>query len=195
MDGLEGVGKTTAARAIAAAWPAHATPEFSSAPFGRALADAVRRTPHRISEDEVGQSLVFLGDFHEVHATHVRPLLAAGEHVVSDRGYLSKYAYQEVVLTDALGAHAARDLLDAVFRHLPPPDLTLYLVAPPDVLRRRITVRDGACDDDRLAFMARAHQAALDRLARTPALRVTTIDADRSPEEVLADALDAIRHS
>ncbi|MFJ6675100.1 dTMP kinase [Actinosynnema sp. NPDC091369] len=192
VDGVEGVGKSTIARTLAAATGARLAPEFSAASFGRALDRAVRGTPHFIAASEVGQSLVFLGDFCEVHASEVAPPVAAGATVVSDRGYLSKYAYQEVVLTGALGEAAARDLLDGVFRHLPTPDLTLHLVAPWDVVRERLVARDGGCDDARLDFMVRAHRAASHRLARTPALRVATIDAARSPEAVLSDAVRAV---
>ncbi|MCE6995010.1 AAA family ATPase [Saccharothrix sp. S26] len=192
VDGVEGVGKTTIARALADAYGAHLAPEFSAASFGRALADAVRETPHLIAASGIGQSLVFLGDFYEVHASAVAPLVAAGATVVSDRGYLSKYAYQDVVLGADLGETAARELLDGVFRHLPTPDLTLHLVAPRGVLRERLVARDGYCDDARLAFMERAHRAALRRSAGTPALRVTTIDAGRSPRAVLSDAVAAV---
>jgi dTMP kinase len=192
VDGVEGVGKTTLARALASAPGAHLAPEFSSASFGRALGEAVRATPHFIAVSEVGQSLVFLGDFYEVHASTVAPLVAAGATVVSDRGYLSKYAYQDVVLTGALGAAASRDLLDGVFRHLPPPDLTLHLVADWGVVRERLVARDGDCDDDRLAFMVKAHEAASRRLTRTPRLRVTTIDAGLSPDAVRSGASRAV---
>ena len=192
VDGVEGVGKTTIARTLARATGAHLAPEFSAASFGRALDRAVRSAPHVIAASGVGQSLVFLGDFYEVHASAVAPLVAAGATVVSDRGYLSKYAYQDVVLTDELGETAARELLDGVFRHLPTPDLTLHLVAPWHVVRDRLLARDGECDDARLSFMARAHRAASRRSTRTPALRVTTIDAGRSPDAVLSDAVRAV---
>ncbi|QFZ18564.1 dTMP kinase [Saccharothrix syringae] len=191
VDGVEGVGKSTVARALASGSAAHLATEFSSAPFGRALEGAVRTAPHFIASSEVGQSLVFLGDFYEVYASEVAPLLAGGTTVISDRGYLSKYAYQEVVLTGALGDTAARGLLDAIFGHLPTPDLTLHLVASRNVLRERLVARDGECDDARLAFMAQAHRAALRRLVRAPDLRVTTIDADRSLDVVTAEAVHA----
>jgi dTMP kinase len=192
VDGVEGVGKTTIARALARASGAHLAPEFSSASFGRALDGAVRVTPHFLAASEVGQSLVFLGDFYEVHASEVAPRLAAGATVISDRGYLSKYAYQDVVLTGALGEAAAQGLLEGIFRHLPTPDLTLHLVASRSVLRERLVARDGDCDDARLAFMMRAHRAASRRVLRTPRLRVATIDASRSLDTVLTAASSAV---
>jgi len=193
VDGVEGTGKTTITQALAAALPVEVAPEFSHAPFGLALGHAVRTSPHYIAVSALGQSLIFLGDFVEVFATKVAPRLAAGVSVVSDRGYLSKYIYQEVVLAGALGTSQARRLLDEVFAHLSPPDLTIYLTTPLHILRARLLRRDGFCDRARVEFIARASESAADYLLRNPHLASITIDTVRPVEVVIADVQQAVR--
>jgi thymidylate kinase len=193
IDGVEGTGKTTIAEILTAALPVEMAPEFSSAPFGIALRDAVRSSPHYISVSALGQSLVFLGDFLEIYASAVAPRLKAGTAVVTDRGYVSKYAYQEVVLRDDLGATRTRQLLDGIFTHLPLPELTIYLTASMDVVRARLVRRDGSCDQARIEFIARAADAMASYLHRLPALNSVTIDAERPVDAVLHDAVLAVR--
>lgn len=195
LDGVEGTGKTTITQALAAALPIEVAPEFSQAPFGVALRDTVRTSPHYISTSALGQSLVFLGDFLEVYASTVAPRLAAGASVVSDRGYLSKYVYQEVVLASAVGTTQARRLLDEVFAHLPPPDLTIYLTAPLHIVRARLQHRDGHCDQAREEFIALAADSAADYLHRNPHIASMTIDTNRPVEAVIGDIQQAVRRA
>jgi len=96
VDGVEGTGKTTIATHLAQTLPVELAPEFSDSVFGHALRAAVTASPHYISSSPLGQSLVFLADFLEVHASCVAPRLDLGVSVVSDRGYLSKYAYRKL---------------------------------------------------------------------------------------------------
>ncbi|HEY0687605.1 MAG TPA: hypothetical protein VGD71_01085 [Kribbella sp.] len=193
VDGVEGTGKTTIAEGLARTLPVELAPEFSAAPFGGALRDAVKSTPHYISSSPLGQSLVFLGDFLEVHASSVAPRLRVGVSVVSDRGYLSKYAYQHVVLSPTLGVTRTRRLLDEVFTHLPPPTLTIRLTAPMQSVRARLVRRDGSCDRAREEFIALAAESAAEYLDRTSELETVTIDTDRPPEEVLHDVRRIVR--
>lgn len=192
LDGVEAAGKTTVATAIAPRLDATVVAEFSDAPFGRALAQAVRTAPHYISASPAGQSLVFLGDFFELHATRVVPVTCRGATVVHDRGYLSKYAYQYTVLAETLGRGRAAALLDHVLGLLPVPDLTVHLVAPLDVIARRLESRDRNASPQRLEFVERAAKAAADRLRRDPPLRHVTVSTDRPLDDVLNDVLAAI---
>lgn len=193
VDGVEGAGKTTLANAIAPTLGAEIVAEFSDAPFGRALAKAVRTAPHYISTSRTGQSLVFLGDFLELHAHRVAPATTAGVTVVHDRGYLSKYAYQHTVLADNLDSERVADLLDDILGLLPAPDLTLHLVAPIEVIARRLEARDRDASAGRLAFIERADTAARARLRRDPPLSHVTISTDQSLANVVEAALAAIR--
>jgi thymidylate kinase len=193
VDGVEGTGKSTITTGLAAMLSIETAPEFSEAPFGQALSTAVQTSPHYISSSKIGQSLVFLGDFLEVHASAVAPRLRAGVSVISDRGYLSKYAYQEVVLSAELGAGPARRLLDLIFAHLRPPALTIYLTAPVEILKDRLIRRDGYCDETREQFMISAADFAEQRLRRTPVLDAVTVDTDRPVADILAELVPAVR--
>lgn len=189
VDGVEGAGKTTLTAGLARLVDADAVREFSDTPFGSALREAVRVSPHFISRSPAGQSLVFLGDFVELHAAAVAPRLAAGRTVLTDRGYLSKYAYQAAVMLDVLPADRVDAVLDTVLGLIPPPDLTLYLSCPPDTVRARLLARDGHCDEDRMDFVRRANLAASARLDRgAPSLRHVVLDATRPPDELAQQA-------
>lgn len=193
IDGTEGAGKTTVTAGLVAALPAVAINEFSDTPFGEALRTAVQANPHFISSSPIGQSLVFLGDFIELYESRIQPALERGQTVITDRGWLSKYAYQSVVLQDAMTRERAASLLDAVMGYFPKPDLTLLLAAPAQVICTRLVERDGECGDDRLAFIERAAAEAKAFAARANSLPVVVIDADRTRDVVLREALSALR--
>jgi dTMP kinase len=189
VDGVEGAGKTTLTGVLGPQLDAVAISEFSKASFGTALREAVRTAPHFISHSPVGQSLVFLGDFIELFESEIEPALAAGRTVITDRGYVSKYAYQRQVLERSLPAAEADALARRLLGYLPRPDLTILLTAPPAVLQRRLIERDGTCDDRRLEFIRRA-DASAETFARSlgPG-RYRRIDTDRPKEEVQAAVL------
>lgn len=192
VDGPEGTGKTTLADGLRARMPCVAVSEFSATAFGAALRSCVRENPHVITESAVGQSLMFLGDFIELYESRVAPAVARGETVLTDRGWVSKYAYQFVVLTRVMDGRRADRLLLEVLGHIPKPDLTILLSTPLPVIRSRLLDRDGSCDDTRLEFIACAARAAHEFVVRTDDLRVVEIDSDRPRELVLGEALDAV---
>jgi thymidylate kinase len=166
--------------------------EFSDAGFGMALREAVKTAPHFISSSATGQSLVFLGDFYELYATKILPHLAAGTSVVTDRVYLSKYAYQQVVMATELGADAAQSLVAAVMAFLPRPALTIYLRCEPEVLTRRLLDRDGHCDEKRRAFIAEADRAASVRLNSEPHLPHVVLNSAVPLDKLVERAVLAI---
>lgn len=194
VDGVEAAGKTTISDLLCERLGGRVAPEFSDAGFGRALQGAVRDTPHFISTSALGQSLVFLGDFFEVHGTVVAPTLAEGGTVISDRGYVSKFAYQAAVLESSLPG-VADALIDRILGLIDPPDLTVYLHAPLEVIRRRLQIRDGSCSAERLAFIATADKLARARLAREPRLTHVLIDTDRPAKGAIRDLMRAIEKS
>jgi len=156
LDGVEGTGKSTLGQLLHDTEGIRVVPEFSGSAVGSALRELVVSSPHYVSSSEIGQSLSFLGDFFELVETFVIPARAAGLTVVSDRGWLSKYAYQLVVLEGGLGTARATTLLDSVLSLMPTPDVTIYLTASRPELFRRLSARDGSCSPERLAFMERA---------------------------------------
>jgi thymidylate kinase len=193
FDGVEAVGKTTIASLLAKTLNAERISEFSGTQVGGALRSAVRHSPHYISASPIGQSLIFIGDFFELYKTRVSPTLAYGRHVVTDRGYLSKYAYQEIVLEKEMTKNEARTLLDAVFLHLPTPDFIILLSSPLETLRQRLIERGEVCDNTRLEFMEKATAAAKDWLNCHTSVRSVIIDSNRKAEATFTDVQSALK--
>jgi dTMP kinase len=191
IDGTEGAGKTTLAKALEEEVEAVMVAEFSRAPFGRALRQAVSLSPHFISASPLGQSLVFLGDFVELFEDEIAPELAACRTVITDRGWLTKLAYQQVVLERSLEPGAAHELLTSILVQIPKPELTILLAAPSEVIRGRLIGRDGHCDENRLAFIERAARVASEA-AEELDLPCARIDTDRDRRDVVDSALAAM---
>jgi dTMP kinase len=193
IDGTEGAGKTTLARGLSEGLDVTPIAEFSATPFGSALRDAVRTSPHFISASPIGQSLVFIGDFIELFESQIAPALEQGETVLTDRGWLTKLAYQQVVLERAMAPGPARSLASSLIELIPSPDLSILLCAPSDVVRQRLLNRDGNCDSERLAFIERASEVCLEIADQDdPPIACTVVDSDQARNTVLAQALRII---
>ena len=117
------------------------------------------------------------------------PLLDAGQWVLLDRFVDSSLAYQGA--GRGLGVEAIRALNEFATGGLTP-DRTLLLRIDPAVGRARIAGREA----DRLEQAGEAFFAAVarayDELAAAEPERIAVIEADRPPEQVLADALAAL---
>lgn len=196
LEGGEGAGKSTQARALAAALAA------------RGVHAIVTREPGGSEGAEAIRSLLMQGDvarwsphteallFAAARADHVekviRPAIGAGEWVICDRYIDSTRAYQGVgggiddAAILALHAFGTRGLL---------PDRTFLLDLPAGAGALRAAARDGAAND---RFAARgeafhdAVAAAFDSFALREPERFRRIDAGRSPDEVTAALVDAL---
>ena len=190
LEGLDGSGKTTAWEALA--------DEYSEAVFTREptdswYGDAVERSMHDDDADPLAELFLFTAD----HADHlsrvVRPALAEGSLVVSDRYTDSRFAYQAASLSESY-LSGARDPLEYIqeihgaFSH--PPDATIYLDVPAEVGADRA----GATDKlERRGYLERVH-ANYERLVEAEPERFVRVDATQSPEDVLASVEDAVEY-
>jgi len=96
IEGIDGSGKSTLVAALADAL-ADLGPVVTREPGATWVGEAVRRAIAE-NRDPVTECLLFVAD-HAAHLTHVvRPALAAGKIVISDRYSDSRYAYQAVTL-------------------------------------------------------------------------------------------------
>jgi dTMP kinase len=134
VDGPCGVGKTTTVQALgerlhAAGLPTHLTAEPTSQDIG-ALARA------RVHTDTSGHALacLFAADRYERLHTEIRPHLAAGDIVVSDR-----YVAAGLVMQRLDGV--ALDFLCAINASVDPPDLAVILTADPALIAQRLRQR------------------------------------------------------
>lgn len=135
VEGIDGSGKSTLVAGLAAAL-ADLDPVITREPGATWVGEAVRRS---IAEntDPVTECLLFVAD-HAAHLAHVvRPALAEGRLVISDRYSDSRYAYQAVTLQGVIPD--PEDWLRAV--HAPftiAPDLTFLCVLPVEEAATRL---------------------------------------------------------
>ena len=203
VDGVEGVGKSTLVRSLANTYHDSITaPEFSDSLTGRALREAVTTSPHVINESRFGQSLAFIGDFHETYEAFVRSNLSAGRVVISDRGWLSKYAYQAQVLEGTLEPGEIDSLLVRLLTLSRMPDLSIHLSCNTLIVRDRLIDRDGWCDEGREQFIIGAalkytHLIATmtdHESARHPVITLDSSDRDRVLQQAVAALADRGLH-
>ncbi|WP_277555160.1 dTMP kinase [Halobaculum limi] len=177
LEGLDGSGKTTAWEALQAVYP-DAT--FTSEPTDTWYGEAVRRS---LGEDTDPISDLFL--FTADHADHlsrvVKPALADGELVISDRFTDSRYAYQAASLADTEISRPLEYIRGVHSAFTREPDATIYLDVDPETA----AARAGASDKfERASFLAEV-QSNYERLIDAEPERFVRVDASRSPEEVL----------
>lgn len=194
LEGGEGVGKSTQARALAARLRTRGIEVVETRePGGTPGAEAIRQLLLGGADDRWGaeaEALLFAA----ARADHVdkliRPALQAGKWVLSDRFVDSSLAYQGGA--GALGIEAVRAIngfgIGEWF-----PDRTLVLVLDEGVERAR--ARDGE-ESDRIGRRSthyhRAVEAGFRAIAEAEPDRVRLIHASGTPEDVTARLLAAL---
>jgi dTMP kinase len=194
LEGGEGAGKSTAARYIAG-WLRAKGREvvLTREPGGSPLAEAIRQLVLSSWEEGVPAEtevlLMFAARAAHLAAT-IRPALARGAVVISDRFVDASWAYQGA----GRGLPAARlaELESFVLGELRP-DLTLVFDLPPEQGLARAHSRGDAnrFEGEALAFQRRVRQAYLDRARAAPG-RYAVIDAGQELAQVQAQLLAAL---
>lgn len=195
LEGIEGAGKSTVAKALAAELERRGIEVvLTREPGGTPLAERVRELVlARGSEsvDPVAELLLMLAA-RSLHLTNlIRPALAAGRWVICDRFTDATRAYQgagrglDATLIDTLAAAVQRGL---------EPDRTLLLDVPVEVGLARARQRAHGGDrfeDETRRFFERVRAGYLELARRAPA-RCRVIDASRDAPAVVAAALGAL---
>ena len=185
LEGIDGSGKSSVWEALGAAYPdATLTREPTNTWYG----DAVSRSVRDPEADPLAELFLYTAD-HAAHlAATVRPALAAGDLVVSDRYSDSRYAYQAASLSGVLD-----DPLAFVKRiHEPwtrPPDATLYLDVDPETGAERAGETNKF---EQVEFLSRVRDN-YERLLAAEPDRFVRIDASRDLEDVVEAAEAAVR--
>lgn len=184
FEGGDGAGKSTQSRALAGWLEGRgervlSTFEPGDSELGRVLRDAVQ---HGEDLDARTEALLYAADRAHHVATVVRPALARGEVVLTDRYLDSSVAYQGV--GRGLGAEAVERLsLWATADLLP--DLTVLLDIETVAGLARLTGAPDRLERAGDEFHRRARQAFLDRAAADPG-RWLVLDAAASAQELAA---------
>lgn len=188
LEGGEGAGKSTQARRLAA-WlrtRGHDVVETRE-PGGTPGAEAIRAlllTGGGDRWDAATEALLFAAARADHVARLIRPALAAGQWVISDRFLDSSLAYQGAA--GGLGVAAVRAANALAVADLRP-DLTLLLDLPAEAGARRAAARDGD-DADRIATRGADYHRrvgnAFHALAMAEPDRFAIVDADADVEDV-----------
>lgn len=189
IEGIDGSGKSTLVAGLARELE-DLSPLFTREPGATWIGDAVRKAVAE-EADPVAEALLFAAD----HAAHlsavIRPALAGGRLVISDRYTDSRFAYQSVSLQGRVPDPAG--WIRAVHSGWTiPPDLTYLLVLPPaDALGRK----DGRTRREHFeeeGFLSHVQEAYLS-LARDEPRRFVLIDATGDAGTVLEAVSAGIR--
>ena len=189
LEGIEGCGKSTQARALAQALGSDAvlTQEPGGTPLGR---DIRQLLLHGGAMAPAAEVLLYFADRAQHVASVVRPALEAGKVVVCDRYVDSSYAYQ------GHGRGISLDLLRHVFDLATGglmPDLTLLIDVPVELGLGRVGRRG---PHDRLEAEERAfHERVRDgyhALAKQDPRRWLSFDGSKDEAQLTPELLRAV---
>ena len=195
FEGIDGSGKSTQARKLAEALTKRGIAcVLTREPGGSPGAEEIRRLvlegdPDRWSAET--EILLFTAARRDHLEKTIRPALARGEVVISDRFADSTRIFQGITRGDL--TRTVDDLHDMMIGF--EPDLTLLIDIDPALGLDRATARAGAemrFEDMGLAFQTLARQGFLNLAAHHARFRI--IDGARDPEVVASDVLQAVLH-
>jgi dTMP kinase len=191
LEGIDGCGKSTQARALAKVLGARLTHEPGATPLGVSLRRLLL-SPDAPSPSPRAEALLMAADRAEHVALVVEPALAAGEWVVSDRYAGSTIAYQGYgrgLLTAelaGLSAWASEGLV---------PDLSVLIDVSVEMATIRLAGSPGGADRmERLGaeFAARVRDGFLAQ-AEEDSAHWVVVDGSRAIETITARVVDAVR--
>jgi len=195
LEGGEGVGKSTQARALAAALRERGIEVLETRePGGSPGAEAIRTLLLEGGKDRWGpraEALLFAAARSDHVEKTIFPALARGAWVLCDRFVDSSVAYQGA---DGFGAGAVRALHQAGSDGLMP-DRTLLLSLPLEIAAQREDTRDAGRADRfgmRDADYRRTVEANFHALALSEPERWRIVDASGAPGQVTARLLQAL---
>jgi len=191
LEGIDGSGKSTQARRLAASLEASGRKvRLTREPGGSPGAELIRRllvegAPERWSAET--EILLFTAARRDHLEVTIGPALAAGEIVVSDRFADSTRVYQGAARGDL------RALVDRLHEMMigREPDLTIVIDMDPGIALERGLARGSG--EDRFEDMGAGFQARLRdgfrELAQSDPARCRLVDGDRDEDIVAADVL------
>lgn len=195
FEGIDGSGKSTQLTMLAAklrrsGFDVVTTREPGGTPLGEALRAAFLETDGPVAP--MAELLSFAADRAQHVELLIKPAVAAGKIVISDRYADATFAYQ------GAGRGFTDEQVNSVIALATgglKPDLTLFFDITPQEAIQRMANRPGAnrnrMDDETAEFYTRVRQAYLGIAEREPA-RFIVIDAARSIDEIHTEAVEII---
>jgi len=189
LEGIDGSGKSTLHHALQELL-VDLDPVFTREPGATWVGESVRRA---IAEqiDPITEATLFVAD----HAAHlakiIRPALAEGKLVISDRYFDSRYAYQAVTLKGVIPQpeewlRAMHDGWSIV------PDKTFLCVLPIDEALARLKPQNEREHFEKRDILETVQHNYL-KLARKDPSRFVVMDAMKEKEEIAIFVADSIR--
>ena len=186
LEGLDGSGKTTCMEALQTA-DLRSETTFTREPIESWYGQAVKRSIGDDDADPLAELFLYTAD-HAAHlTTTIRPALARGEVVISDRYSDSRYAYQGVTLADQFDDALAfvQQIHDPWTR---PPDRTIYLDIDAETGARRSGVTNKF---ETAAYLDRVREN-YERLIQDDPERFIRIDASRPADVVCEEVVETV---
>ena len=191
FEGIDGSGKSTQAGLLAEALEAEGREVFRTRePGGTEVGERVRDVLlHGGGIAPWAEAALFAAARAQLVEEVVRPALARGAVVVSDRFLDSSLAYQGIAR--GLGVEAVLELNRVVLGGLLP-DRTFLLLLPVDEAVQRSTALPDRIEREGIAFLELVDQAYRE-LAETFAERIVALDATLAPGALAARIRDELR--
>lgn len=190
LEGIDGAGTTTQCQRLvrwleAQGRRALSTREPSDGPIGTLIRQILRGQHDHV--DPASVALLFAADRLHHLESEIRPALAAGRDVVSDRYVLSSLAYQ--------GVNSDAQWVEFINNRADLPGLTLFVDVPVDVCLERLVQRGDSRELFETRDMLSRVDAAYRRLAEQLAEQhnVVVIDGTPSPDDVAAQIVDVVQ--
>ncbi|MDO8727392.1 MAG: dTMP kinase [Candidatus Methanoperedens sp.] len=178
LEGIDGTGKSSIANMLKKSFP---EAFFTREPTQNWIGKAVKRSIES-DGDPLAELFLFVADHAEHIAKVIRPALAEGKIVFSDRYSDSRYAYQGVTLSDDFDDAVA--WVQGIHRDWTVvPDLTILFTIDPAVAISRCGVRGEKTKFEKLEFLKKVQDNFL-RLAKEEPRRFVIIDAENELEDV-----------
>ncbi|MDC0534619.1 dTMP kinase [Francisellaceae bacterium] len=194
IEGLEGAGKSTIIQKLKDYTNTLTSRHYlyTREPGGTYLAEKIRNIAIESNDNESlcdESELLLMYASRMQHINHlIIPTLMDQKFVISDRFYLSTYAYQ------GGGRQINMDIIDGIHNSLMKnicPGLTIYLDISPEIGLKRIQIRNNIdrIESEKVTFFERAREVYLTKIKDEN--NYVIIDASKNITTVCQDVLDA----